>query len=70
MDAGQFRRRQDPVGQDDEAGPHDIAAVGVDRPPFGLLVPLGLLHGGVEQTVFIEAKLLRHALAILEDLEP
>ena len=35
----------------------------------GVLVPLGAGHRGVEQAVVVEAELLRHLLAVLEDLE-
>ena len=69
LDAGQLRAGEDAVGQDHEPGPHGVTAVGVDGPAAALLVPLGLLDGGVEEAVVVEAELLGHLLAVLEDLE-
>ena len=70
VDAGELRCGQDAVGEDHEARAHRVAAVGGDRPTAGRLVPLGALDRGVEQAVLVEAELLGHRLAVLEDLEP
>ena len=59
LDAGQLRARQDAVGEDHEAGPHGVAAIGVTVHRPVVLVPLGLLDGGVEQAVVVEAELAR-----------
>ena len=55
LDAGELRRRQDAVGEHDEARPHGVAAVRGDGPAAAGLVPLGLLDGRVEQAAVVEA---------------
>ena len=69
-DAGQFGGGEDAVGQDHVPGLHGVAPLGVDGPTAGVLVPLRLGHRRVEQAVVVELELLRHLLAVLEDLEP
>ncbi len=69
FDARQLGRGQDAVGEDDEARPHRIAAVGPDDPAPGRLVPGGLLDRGVEQAVFVEAEHVGEPLTVFEDLE-
>ena len=69
VDAGQLRAGEDAVGQDHVAGLHGVAAVGADGPAAGLLVPHRGVDGGVEQALVVEAELVGHRLAVLENLE-
>ena len=69
VDARQLRRGQDAVGQDHEARAHRVAAIGLDDPAAGGLVPGRPLDRGVEQAVLVEAELLGQALAVLKNLE-
>ena len=69
LDARELGRGEDAVRQDHEARAHRIAAVGLHGPAAARLVPGRLLHRGVEQAVLVEAELLGHLLAVLEDLE-
>ena len=52
----------------EELGGELVAAVGADDPHRAVVVPLEVLHLGVEQRVVVEAVLLPDALAVLEDL--
>ena len=69
LDAGKLGRGQDAVCQHDEAGPHAVAAIGHHRPALRGLIPGGLLDRRVKQAMVVKAETLRHALAILENLE-
>ena len=69
VDLGEARGRQDAIGQNDEAGAHGIAPVGLDDPAPGGVVPHRFLDRGVEQAAVVEAEPLSHELAVFEDLE-
>ena len=70
VDPRQLWGGQDAVGEDHEARPHRVSAVGEHRPAAGRLVPFGPVDRGVEQTALVEPEPLGHRLAVLVDLEP
>src|SRR5262249_24219366 len=68
-DARQLRRGQDAVGQNDEARAHLVTAIGLDDPASRVLVPARRLNRSVKQAVIVEPEMLRHSLAVFEDLK-
>ncbi len=67
-DGGQLQEVEDPDGQHVPAAADVVAAVGVDPPPGGVLVPLGLCHAGVEQGVAHEVEPVGDRLQVTPDL--
>src|SRR5579885_2193641 len=68
-DTRQLRRGEDAVGKDHEPRTHPVAAIRLDDPAARGLVPGRRLDRRMEQAAVIEAELLRHRLAVLEDFE-
>ena len=69
VNACQFRRRQNAVGQDDKFSPHGISSIRGDSPASRVLIPLGFLYRGVKKTLIVEAEFFCHFLAVFHDLE-
>ena len=65
--AGKLRNVQRAGADADELRGEAVAAIGVDHPALGCVVPFEVLHLGVEQRVVVEAELAADAPALRED---